>query len=51
MNTEDTLYVVIAMEAEFIAERKSGANDVSLGTKHLFQCDSTSRAKDGNNRV
>ncbi len=41
---EDTLYAVIAMDADSRAKRKSGA-------KYLFLSDSTARAKDGNNLV
>ena len=48
---EDTLCIFIAMEADSRAERKSGANDVSLGTKSLFQPDSTNRTKDGKGLV
>lgn len=52
MSVEDILNIVIAMEAMFIAETKLDENDVSLATKkYLFQCDSTSRAKDVNNLV
>lgn len=51
IRVEDTVYAVIAVEADLRAERKSGTKDVSLGTKYLLLSDSTIRAKDGNNLV
>lgn len=51
MSMEDTLYAVIAMEEDSRAERKSGANDVSPGTKYLLLSDSTTGAKAENNLV
>lgn len=52
MSMEDTLYAVIAIEADSRAERKSGAiYDVSLRTKYLFLSHSTTRAKAGDNLV
>lgn len=46
---EDTWYVLSAMEADTRAERKSDANNISLGTRNLFLSVSPTAAKHENN--